>query len=198
MTEFRSRKLFEAIVYEIFDMIFEVSLDYYIEASESSIQNFWLDERYRGRKDRKRVIQKLEKITENGVVSRQHLDKQLENHPERNDEFVRLYNSVNIAELLLEDIIPRAELIALGKARKPTRTDLLAAEKAYKEVSLLYCDGCQKVSHDVYDKVCAEYEELQYMDMAAWLADIVITVINEGYTIVERIVDSFPESIAWK
>lgn len=197
-SEFQSRKLFEAIVYEIFDMIFKETVDYYIEANETSIQNFWLNEKYRGRKDRKRVVEKLKDITGDEGVSRIYLEEQLEKHPERINEFFSLFESVNIAEVLLEDIIPRAELLALEKLKKPTKTDWMIAKKEYKKLSVLHWEDSKRVSIEAYDKACAKYEELQYLDVAAWLADIVVTVVKEGYAIVEKIVDYLPESIAWK
>lgn len=197
-SEFQSRKLFEAIVYEIFDMIFEETVGYYIKANETSIQNFWLNEKYRGRKDRKRVIEKLKDITGDDGVSRIYLEEQLEKHSERINDFFSSFESVNIAEMLLEDIIPRAELLALEKLQKPTKTDWIIAKNEYKKLSVLYCGDSKRVSTEAYDKVCAKYEELQYLDVAAWLADIVVAVVNEGYAIVEKIVDHLPESIAWK
>lgn len=196
---FKGQSLYEAVIWELFDKLFEKIQNSYEEICECNIQKFWLDEKYRNRKDRARVLRKLSAITHSGKVSSVYLDKQLEAHPERIEDYHNTFNTINILEMLLYDIVPRAEMIALGKMAKPKKVELRCAQKAMHEAAEKACaDKNNDLLQDEYMKAVVNYEELQYGEVAAWLADIVCKTVRGSYAVAEMLLQHLPESIAWK
>lgn len=201
MGVFKERTVYDAVVWEIFDMLFEKAACDYEDLCGLCIQKFWLDEKYRDRKDRKRVLKKLEKITEDGTVSRAYLEKQLEKYPERSDDFGHTYNSISLLEILLCDILPYAEMIALGRMARPTEDEWMHAEKIEKEFHEKEIRGellKNECLNNEYEKDRADYEDLQFREVAAWLADHVLTVVNVSFGIAEKMLHGLPEAIAWR
>ena len=198
MEYFKNRTTYEAVIWEMFDMLFEEIAGQYEELCGYCIQKFWLDEKYRDRKDRARVLEKLEEITYEGKVSRVYLDKQLETHPERGEAFVDTSNRISILEMLLYDILPYAEMIALGRQSKPSKKEWLLAEEVLKKSRVIYsADNPKELSQDEYENAVITYEVLQYCEVAAALADIVCRIVDESYGIAEKMLHGLPESIAW-
>lgn len=198
MEVFKKRTLYEAAVWEIFDMFFEKAACNYEELCGRCIQKFWLDEKYRDRKDRARVLKQVEKITCGGTVSTAHLDKQLEAHPERSEDFVHTSNSISVVEMLLYDILPYAEMIALGRLSKPSKNEWIHAEKMLKKFYRRYPKGTlDGYLEDEYERALANYEDLQYREVAAWLADLVVMVVNVSFDIAKKMLYGLPEAIAW-
>lgn len=199
MEEFKKRTIYEAIIWEVFDMLFEEVAGNYEELSGYCIQKFWLEEKYRDRKDRARVLRKLERITYEGETSRTYLDKQLEAHPERSEDFVNTSNRISIQEMLLYDILPYAEMIALGRLSKPSNKEWSLAEKDLEKFREIYsADSLSELSPAMYENALADYEVLQYREVAATLANIVCKIVDESYVIVEKMLHGLPESIAWR
>lgn len=198
MTEFKSHNLYEAIIWEVFDMFFEKIAEELEDITGYSIQKFWLDEKYRDRKDRTRALQKLTKIIHNGEVSTTYLDKQLNAHPERSEEFIQVANTISVLEMMLYDIIPHAEMIALNRESKPTDEDWLRAtralERAKKQANL---HSSNALSTSEYERASASYEELQFIEVASWLADLVVRIVNTSFDVAEKMLCSLPEAVAW-
>lgn len=196
---FKNRALYEAIIWEMFDMLFEQTKSNYEEVCDDNILKFWLDEKYRNRKDRTRALKKLSKITYDGKVSEDHLNKQLAAHPERGEEFFNTFNRINILEMLLCDIIPYAEMIALGRLAKPKKAEYVQAKKAMETAyEKAYANKNDDSLYEEYEKALADYENLQYKEVASWLADIVCRIVKECYGVVEEMLQHLPEAIAWK
>lgn len=180
--ELESVVFYEAIVYELFDMLFDKVAASFVEVNESHIQQYWLDEKYRNRKDRKRVLKQLDRLTIDGEVLRTYLWKQLEEHHERSQPFFKSFEKLNICTMMLDDIMPRAEMIALRKMAGVSQQELASAEKTV--------DLNNNKERDAF-------EELQLRAVATWLAEIFLSVIEEGYGIMEKMLLCLPESIAW-
>lgn len=195
MEAFGDRTLYEAVIWEIFDMLFEKVACDYEELCGCYIQKFWLDEKYRDRKDRTRVLKKLEKITHDGTISTRYLDKQLEAHPERSEDFVHTYNSISVVEMLLYDILPYAEMIALGRLSKPAKNEWMHAEEILKKFHKK--ETLDEYLEGEYEKAFANYEDLQYREVAAWLADLAVMVVNKSFGVAEKMLHGLPEAIAW-
>ena len=187
-TELYAEEVYESIVFELFDMLFDEVAARFTEANESGIQRFWIDEKYRNRKDRKRVLDKLDTTAKDVVISWTHVEKQLDTHPERAREFIENYELRSITTMLLEDIMPQAEAIALKKVPGVSPQELeLAKERLYLKDHIL-----------PDEKDLAEFERMQLREVATWLAEMVCIAIEESYNIVERMLQCLPEAIAWK
>lgn len=195
MEAFGNRTLYEAVIWEIFDMLYEKVACNYEELCGRNIQKFWLEEKYRDRKDRSRVLKKLEKITDGGTVSTSYLYKQLKAHPERNEDFIHTSNSISVVEMLLYDILPYAELIALGRLAKPANNEWMHAEDMLKKFypKEIFGEHLEKEQKKALDN----YEELQYREVAAHLADLVVMVASVSFNITEKMLHGLPEAIAW-
>lgn len=202
----KSAELYEAIVLELFDMLFEDVSTCFTETNESGIQKYWLNEKYRDRKDRKRVIKKLDKITHDGEVSNKYLEENLVKHPEWNDMFFESFELCSVGAMLFEEIMPRAEMIALRKMRGVSVRDLNEAEILLK--SQIEELQTQKANQSIdlktkmeldfkIDEANAVFEDKQFCAVATWLAECIVKVIEEGYSIVEKMLLCLHESVAW-
>ena len=206
MKALQSNKLYEAIICELFDMIYDIVSVCLTETSESSIQKYWLNEKYRNRKDRRRVIKKLDKITHDGEVSKKYLEENLEKHPEWNDMFFESFELCSVGAMLIEEIMPRAEMIALRRMHGVSVSDLDEADKFLKsQIKELQqpkanhsTDSKTKMELDFkIDEAYEMYEDKQFCAVATWLAESIVKVIEEGYGVVEKMLLCLHESVAW-
>ena len=192
--QLNSKALYGAIIYELMDMLFFEVMYNYIDFEKQHLQAYWLAEKYRDRKDRDRVLKKLDKMVIDDKISTFYLSSNLDLHPEQVSLFIEQSETLRIAERLLADVLLTAELVLFeilpnnlvinnGRVNlsEYINRDSILKEHLYQRTDL--------TEHSV--------EEEDYR-LAVWLAHLFQSMFEEGHRIACKMIDCLPEAVAWK
>lgn len=189
-----SSAVYEAVIHELMDMLFFEIMGNYIDICKQNIHEYWMDEKFRNRKDRDRVLRKLDKMERDGNISRVYLVQKLEMHPEWIPLFFEQVETISIAERLLWNVLFVAELMILGMV-----PDNLLANDHQVDLSE-YMEKVLLLPGHRYPRRCLtdfSIEENDYK-LAIWLAHLIQSMMEQGKRITYTLMDCFPESEAWK